>query len=525
MGKGWVALLHRPGAKGAKNAKVYWGEANMRYGQRGLWGIFTKGLLTTLLAGARVAMVCADTGTLAAAGERFAFPVRECYCPAHFGNAYEAMGPREMAAYQAEMKGMGFNRYGDWITTTDICNPYTSVAAWDLGKEQLDRKKKAFRAAQASGLGLNLIVTPNHVYLDQLKPEILAKRSQRAFGQIICPSRPEGRKIILENFERWFKDFADEGIRLDAFTAFAYDYGGCECDACKPWIVTFAKLMKEVHAGAEKHHPGIEPWFCSWWWTPVEHAAFNAWAEKEAPGWVKAMTMHIEYGKTRPKDVPVPAGCRRLAFVHVGYGDQRDNEVYGHNGAVIAPRRLPETLRELRGMGFDGFQAYSEGVFDDCNKMLLAGIGSGAYATADEALRAYAKRYFGVSEKQAEKWSAWLAQWGVRQAVPLPEASEELARLSERKPAVWRLEHWRSKTELETLERAIGTPKPHEWTPEKRAAAERYFAAQERMYREVYRLGPLRHVLNPRVMPPAWLASWNEANKRAASVAPDQPQQ
>ncbi|MEI7730548.1 MAG: hypothetical protein WCO56_13315 [Verrucomicrobiota bacterium] len=77
-----------------------------------------------------------------------AFPVRECYCPAHFGNAYEAMGPREMAAYLAELKWMGFNRYGDWITTTDICNPYTSDAAWDLAKEQLDRKKKAFLAAQ-----------------------------------------------------------------------------------------------------------------------------------------------------------------------------------------------------------------------------------------------------------------------------------------------------------------------------------------------------------------------------------------
>ena len=30
--------------------------------------------------------------------------VRECYCPAHFGNSYEAMGPREMAAYLAEIK-------------------------------------------------------------------------------------------------------------------------------------------------------------------------------------------------------------------------------------------------------------------------------------------------------------------------------------------------------------------------------------------------------------------------------------
>ncbi len=494
----------------------------MRQEKRGWGGVLAKVLLLVAFGEGPVS---ADTGTVDAAGERFAFPVRECYCPAHFGNAYEAMGPREMAAYLGEMKGMGFNRYGDWITTTDICNPYMSAAAWDLGKEQLDRKKKAFRAAQGLGLGLNLILTPNHVYLDQLKPELAAKRSARVFGQLICPSQPEGRKVILGNFERWFKDFAAEGIRLNAFTAFAYDYGGCDCDACKPWIVTFAKLMKEVHGIAQNYHPGIEPWFCSWWWTPEEHAQFNAWADREAPGWVQAITMHIEYGQTRPKEVPVPAGCRKLAFVHIGYGDQRDHEVYGHHGAVIAPRRLPETLRELRRLGYDGFQAYSEGVFDDCNKMLLAGIGSGRYSEADAALRAYAQRYFGAPPERAAEWAPWLAQWGDRKRVPMPAAAEALAHLTESAKPSWRLEHWRCKTELEALERAIGAPKPDEWTPEKRALAERYFAEQERMYREVYRLGPLRHVLNPRVMPPAWMASWNEANKRAAPAAQALPQQ
>ena len=81
------------------------------------------------------------------------FPIRECYCPAHFGNSYEAMGPREMAAYLAELKWMGFNRFADWMTTTDVCNPYTSDATWDLAKDLLDRKKKAFRAPRTWASG------------------------------------------------------------------------------------------------------------------------------------------------------------------------------------------------------------------------------------------------------------------------------------------------------------------------------------------------------------------------------------
>ena len=444
------------------------------------------------------------------------FPLRECYCPAHFGNSYEALWPREMAAYLAEMKWWGFNRYGDWITTTDVCNPYTSDAFWDLAKEQLDRKKKAFRAAQDLGFGLNLIVTPNHVYLDQLRPQYAATKGDRVFGQLVCPSDDEARKLILSNFDRWFRDFADSGSRLSAFTAFAYDYGGCLCEKCKPWIVTFARIMKEVHAIAARHHPGIEPWFCSWWWTPEEHALFNEWAAKEAPGWAKAITFHIEYGKTRFRDVPVPEGCRKLAFVHIGYGDNPNvRDIYTKWGAVVAPARLPQTLDALAAQGAEGFQAYSEGVFDDCNKALLAGIGSGRFDGPQQVLTAYARRYLNDDATQAERWAAWLAKWGDRTKAPLPDSQQQFDELAGAAEPGWRLEHLRCKLALETLDRQIGRPKEGEWTPEKLSLADRFWAEQEHLQRDVYRLGPVRHVFTPKFQPPFWYESWQAAVESA----------
>ena len=186
------------------------------------------------------------------------FPIRECYCPAHFGNFYEAAWPNEMKAYLAEMQWMGFNRYSDWLTTTDACNPYASDATWDLATEQLERKKRAFHAAQSLGMGIGIIAAPNHVYLDQLRPRYSATKTKRIIGQLVCPSIPEARDLILDNYIRWFKDLADEGIKIDAITAFAYDYGGCDCDKCRPWILTFARLMKEIHTIAQKWHPGVE---------------------------------------------------------------------------------------------------------------------------------------------------------------------------------------------------------------------------------------------------------------------------
>jgi len=441
------------------------------------------------------------------------FSIREAYCPAHFGNSYEAMGQREKATYLAELKWMGFNQYGDWLTTTDCSNPYASTLEWTLGKVQLDRKIQGFRAARQIGLASNLIISTNHVYLDQLQPDYLAKKSKRVLGQLVCPSKPEGRKVILENFRRWFDDLADAGVHLNVLTAFAYDYGGCDCEQCRPWIVTFARLFREIHAIAQKRHPGIEPWVCSWWWTSEEHAQFNEWAAAEAPGWIKGMTMHIAYDNTTPLNVPVPDGCKKLAFVHIGYNDKTGKQKYGSRGAVIAPQRISETLRQLRRSGFEGFQAYSEGVFDDLNKMLLAGIGSGTYRDDEAALRSYVTRYFKVPEDASTEWAKWMRQWGRSdESVPLPDAAEDFAKISNGLKSDWRLEIWRSRVELETLDRAIGLPKAIEWTPEKLALADKWFDAQERLYREVYRLGPMRNVLNPGASAPAWYNSWRAKN-------------
>lgn len=467
-----------------------------------------------LKAAGTVALAAAHAPRLVAAPAKERFAVRECYCPAHFGNSYEAMWPREKAAYLSEMKWWGFNRYSDWAVATDVSNPYASDAYWSLASEQLARKKMAFRAAQELEFALNLAVAPNHVYLDQLKPEHLAKRGPRIQGQLICPSRPEARKVILSNFENWFADYARSGVRLAALTGFAYDYGGCACERCVPWILTWAKLLREVHGIAEKHHPGIEPWVCSWWWSAEEHRLFNEWAATDAPGWLKGMTLHLEYNQTTFKDVAVPEGCAKLAFVHIGYADtDRGNDIYWKWGPVMAGTRIPRTLDDIGRKGVTGFQAYSEGVFDDCNKALLAGLGSGRFDSAAEVMGAYAARYFGAGNGSADAWTRWLLGWGDRRAVKLPQARDEFETLAAKAKTGWRVEHWRSKLVLETLDRQIGTPAVGAWTPEELRLADQFWAEQEHLNRDVYRLGPLRHIFAAKARPPAWYDSWQKTTR------------
>ena len=454
----------------------------------------------------------------AAGAEASLFSIREIYCPAHFGNSYEVMWPGEMKVYLAEMKWWGFNRYSDWIATTDVRNPYASVGAadMDLATEQLNRKKKAFHAAQELGLDLNLILTPNDVYLDQLHPNIAATKGKKIFGQLVCPSNPAGRKIILANAESWFRDLAADGLQFKTWTAFAYDYGGCGCPKCKPWILTFARLTKEIQTIAQKYHPRIEPWYCSWWWTPEEHALINDWAKNEAPDWLKGMTLHLPYERTRFQDVEVPAGCRKLAFVHISYADTaKFRDIYGKWGPTIAPQRIPKTLHDIAALKADGFQAYSEGVFDDANKALLAGIGSGKFSDANAVLKAYAERYFGAKGEKAEQWAHWLTPWGVRKNVKLPGAQEEFDKLAQGVSSSWRLEQWRSKLKLERIDRAIGVPKENAWTSEKLKLVDEFWAAQEQLQRDVYKLGTQPHIFARQFNPPDWYDGWQRATKAA----------
>jgi len=56
-----------------------------------------------------------------------------------------------------------------------------------------------------------------------------------------------------------------------------------------------------------------------------------------------------------------------------------------------------------------------------------------------------------------------------------------------------------------------------DWTPQRRQAAEDYWAAYERLQREVYGIGPLRHCLAPPYLDLPWYKSWSQHQKLLAT--------
>jgi len=440
------------------------------------------------------------------------FKCRELYAPAHFGNSYEAMYRTEAEDLLTEAKHWGFNTYSDWYDAADLRDPGNNPRRnYLLPQALLDRKIEVFTIAVEHGFDTDLLITPNHVYIDQLRPDILAEAGDdRIFGQLICPSKPAAREIILENHRYLFKRLAGAGVPLSFVSACPYDYGGCSCTSCNPWITAFGQLMKDIYEIAIESFPDVRPRLIGWWWTAEEHAVFREWADREAPGLFTGMFRHIKYGESVPDmSAPLPDGCAEGAFVHTGYPDiNKPPDVYGAWGPTAAHDRIPRTVAGLTDAGVDSFMAYSEGFFDDVNRAILAGIGSGQYTSSRDVLIAYAERYFGFSGSDASGWAEWLTFWGRPFEAHIAEARTLFNSLPRPEIPTWRYDQWEAKLELFEAHNSVTSSDT--WDDTRIENATRFYSIREKLYRDIWRLGPVRHGINAESYPPPWAGEYEE---------------
>ncbi|MCC7492633.1 MAG: hypothetical protein IT204_09815 [Fimbriimonadaceae bacterium] len=437
--------------------------------------------------------------------------VREVYMPAHFGNSWECFGRREMREYLAESAWWGFNRYSDWFDTIDLSDPYAQRQHYQMAHALWDRKRAAFQAAQAAGLECGLVITPNHVCVDQVSPQTVAEKAHpEVFGQLVCPSKPGVRELILRLYEHLFADLAACGVRLRAISPCPYDYGGCTCARCQPWILTFAALCRDLLALARRRHPECELHPVGWWWKEAEHDQFADWCDREMPGAVASIALHIPYGQRQPPQRMLPSNSRLRAFVHNGYADAAEpRDVYGKWGPVIAPTRLPATLQALAERGASGFMAYSEGAYEDVNRAILAALSSGRASDVPAVLREYARRYFGASAAAASEWAEWLPAWAEPWRADPTTLRPVFEGLAKAAPDSWRLAQWRCKLRLFELHHVIGDGPG--WSAARRALAAEWLDVTEELQRWVWRLGPQRHIFGEKFLMPGWFGSYRQA--------------
>lgn len=278
--------------------------------------------------------------------------------PPQWGNAFMDAPTELLREYIEDMALWGSTDFVTLGFLWTLNNPFDPDADVE-SREKL--KKITDLAVYAGQLGMKIgyYVYPNTVYRDEVHLRKLGGKFR--YRQDACPSIPEARKVLLDDRENLFRHAKEAGVELAYTVNSAYDFGGCDCPKCEPWIATHIELSREVHAIAQKYFPEIKVYFTTWGYKPAERKMLLDWLERDKPTWVAGV-------------INRPALALPSPYVSVGWQTIfacGASEVYGRMGSDPLPLFLPGKIKEFHDHGVRCVITYSEGIYDDINNAVI----------------------------------------------------------------------------------------------------------------------------------------------------------
>lgn len=273
--------------------------------------------------------------------------------------------------------------------------------------EMIARLKALFAYAGELGIAPALILFSNTGFHD--RPEALAAPwDQRGeyitpnYAELhteVCPSLPGGMNEVRRLHREFFEAFAD--IPVKYFAYWAYDEGGCTCDACAPWSTNgFIRCYEEsVKDQIAEFFPDVEIILSTWHFDRhLKNEGINLY-NKLADGaypWAKyIMAIHFD-GTLLPTIVErgIPDNRRIIDFPEISMWACGP---WGGFGANPITMRLDNIANNGAGL-LDGGFPYSEGIWEDINAFCCITRYSGWYANTTDALRDYIRYFFGAAD-------------------------------------------------------------------------------------------------------------------------------
>jgi len=303
-------------------------------------------------------------------------------------NAYSFASIEELDAYMESLALWGINTIAFHFYVT---SEPTAVA----------RHRAIVKAAKALGMRVALLDSPNIGDVDAPReayapafPDTDPERRGTS-GIRICPSNPAGFAYLSERMDRYITGYEDLGI--DYIVSFPYDSGGCGCPDCWPWGARgFITLNKEWIRRAKLRYPDIKLVLGTWCYDVCEKSD-GEWEGltkelSEKNGWVDYIMAdsHFEFPEY-PLKHGVPGNLPMINFAEISMWGRFP---WGAFGANPLPERFQRIWDETEGK-LDGGLPYSEGMFEDINKIIFASFFWDKSAKAAEAVRAYIAYEYG----------------------------------------------------------------------------------------------------------------------------------
>ena len=205
----------------------------------------------------------------------------------------------------------------------------------------------------------------------------------------LCPNKPGAKALMLKWREEVFAAF--QGVGVDYVGIWPYDQGGCTCSLCKPWGVNgFLTMAEPIAEMARRDFPGCKIVLSTWYFDKFTSGEFDGLEEKFAKEHPSGsitfwwMTLIIsDYTKEQAIAAEHFGGVKRYSgnppAHRVPGGLPTEFPEISMWGATpwggFGANPLPNHHQQLWNVGKDtlaGGFPYSEGIFEDLNKVLFA---------------------------------------------------------------------------------------------------------------------------------------------------------
>jgi hypothetical protein len=345
-------------------------------------------------------------------------PVRGIYFATHFHNYYHDAPIEQVQRYIEDLALWGVNSLTVWFDMHHF-NGVKDPAA----QAMLDRLRAFLKTAKSVGMDRGLVLIANEGYANS-PVEMRATGPGRGgfYNREICPNAPGGQQLILKQFEEEFAEFASVGI--NHVWIWPYDQGSCSCEKCRPWGSNgFLKSARPLSDLARTSFPECKVCLSTWYMDEEEWEGLaaqlcvgaNSLPTHSCAHWVDYLISQEDtyaFKKGSPGGLPIlgfPEISMNGMYPWGGFGANPQPQAFqeywdSFRFGISAPLKSPvndsfgiSAPLKSRNNGHNGCAGgwpYSEGVFEDINKVIFAQLYWDPDRSVWDIIREYAASQF-----------------------------------------------------------------------------------------------------------------------------------
>ncbi len=322
--------------------------------------------------------------------------IRAIYFATHFHNFYHDAPVEEVCRYVEELALWGCNTLMVWFDM----HHYTGCDD-PAAQAMIARLRAILQAAQGVGMRPALATLANEAFASSpaaLRSDFRWKENGYrsdigAYGVEICPNKPGGLELICQYRQQVLDAFA--GLNIGYYGLGAYDQGGCTCPQCRPWGCNgYLRTAEAVARLVRRNLPDAKTVLGTWYFDKHIAGEWEGLSRAFAggkPDWVDYLLADdCGHFPEYPLKHGVPGGLPVVSFPEISMQKMWPWGAFGANPRLTYWQQYWDSV----GSRLTGSFPYSEGIYEDINKVLQLQRGWDGQRSMRDIAREYAAAEF-----------------------------------------------------------------------------------------------------------------------------------